>query len=94
MTNVYVEIMIIGETSEYLRRSMSSLHKLAQDGRIPCQKVGDIGSSGKRRLADGWKKRRQPNSIRLEWLKNRQKLQSRESKHANFLAGSNRICQR
>ena len=40
MTNVYPEIMTIGETAEYLRISMSSLYKLAQDGRIPCQKVG------------------------------------------------------
>jgi len=34
------EIMTIGETAEYLRISLSSLYKLAQDGRIPCQKVG------------------------------------------------------
>jgi len=40
MTNAYQEIMTIGETAEYLRISMSSLYKLAQDGRIPCQKVG------------------------------------------------------
>lgn len=40
MPNAYPEIMTIGETAEYLRISMSSLYKLAQDGRIPCQKVG------------------------------------------------------
>lgn len=40
MTKAYPEIMTIGETAEYLRISMSSLYKLAQDGRIPCQKVG------------------------------------------------------
>jgi len=40
MTNIYPEIMTIGETAKYLRISMSSLYKLAQDGRIPCQKVG------------------------------------------------------
>lgn len=34
------EIMTIGETAQYLRISQSSLYKLAQDGRIPCQKVG------------------------------------------------------
>jgi len=34
------EIMTIGETAAYLRISKSSLYKLAQEGRIPCQKVG------------------------------------------------------
>ncbi len=34
------EIMTIGETAQYLRISQSSFYKLAQDGRIPCQKVG------------------------------------------------------
>lgn len=40
MTNAYPEIMTIGETAEYLRISLSSLYKLAQDRRVPCQKVG------------------------------------------------------
>jgi excisionase family DNA binding protein len=40
MASAYPEIMTIGETAEYLRISVSSLYKLAQDGRIPCQKVG------------------------------------------------------
>lgn len=34
------EIMTIGETAIYLRVSVSSLYKLAQGNRIPCQKVG------------------------------------------------------
>jgi len=34
------EIMTIGETAKYLRISLSSLYKVAQEGRIPCQKVG------------------------------------------------------
>jgi len=34
------EIMTIGEAAQFLRISSSSLYKLAQDGRIPCQKVG------------------------------------------------------
>ncbi|HBG75204.1 MAG: DNA-binding protein [Chloroflexi bacterium GWD2_49_16] len=34
------EIMNISETAQYLRISSSSLYKLAQEGRIPCQKVG------------------------------------------------------
>ena len=34
------EIMTIQETSIYLRISLSTLYKLAQEGRVPCQKVG------------------------------------------------------
>jgi excisionase family DNA binding protein len=33
-------IMTIEEASKYLRIPLSSLYKLAQDGKIPCQKVG------------------------------------------------------
>jgi excisionase family DNA binding protein len=40
MANSFPDIMTIGETANYLRISLSSLYKLAQDGRIPCQKVG------------------------------------------------------
>ena len=40
MTNNPPEIMTIRETAEYLRVSLSSLYKLAQEGRVPCQKVG------------------------------------------------------
>lgn len=40
MVNNPPEIMTIGETAAYLRISKSSLYKLAQEGRIPCQKVG------------------------------------------------------
>lgn len=40
MTNSFPEIMTINETAQYLRISLSSLYKLAQDARIPCQKVG------------------------------------------------------
>lgn len=40
MSEKFPEIMTIGETAEYLRISLSSLYKLAHDGRIPCQKVG------------------------------------------------------
>jgi excisionase family DNA binding protein len=36
----FPEIMTIGETAQYLRISQSSLYKLAQGRRIPCQKVG------------------------------------------------------
>ena len=33
-------ILTIHETSEYLRIPLSSMYKLAQEGKIPCQKVG------------------------------------------------------
>jgi len=36
----FPEIMTIGEAAQYLRISRSSLYKVAQEGRIPCQKVG------------------------------------------------------
>ena len=34
------DIMTIDEVSDYLRISRSTLYKLAQEGRVPCQKVG------------------------------------------------------
>ena len=34
------QVMTIEEASKYLRIPLSSLYKLAQDGNIPCQKVG------------------------------------------------------
>ena len=40
MSNSTPDIMTIGETAQYLRISMSSLYKYAQDGKIPGQKVG------------------------------------------------------
>jgi excisionase family DNA binding protein len=40
MCNDLPQILTIGEAAQYLRISSSSLYKLAQDGRIPCQKVG------------------------------------------------------
>ena len=33
-------IMTIEELSDYLRISRSTLYKLAQEGRVPCRKVG------------------------------------------------------
>ncbi len=33
-------VLTIEEASKYLRIPLSSLYKLAQDGKIPCQKVG------------------------------------------------------
>jgi excisionase family DNA binding protein len=40
MTIEYPQIMTIEETCSYLRIPKSSLYKLAQEGKIPCQKVG------------------------------------------------------
>ena len=40
MSNITPEIMTIGETAQYLRISLSSLYKYAQEGKIPCQKIG------------------------------------------------------
>jgi excisionase family DNA binding protein len=34
------QVITIEEASKYLRIPLSSLYKLAQDGKIPCQKVG------------------------------------------------------
>lgn len=34
------QILTIEEVSQYLRIPLSSLYKLAQDGKIPCQKIG------------------------------------------------------
>lgn len=33
-------VMTIEETSKYLRIPLSTLYKLAQNGKIPCQKIG------------------------------------------------------
>lgn len=40
MDESFPDVMTIQETSQYLRIPVSSLYKLAQEGRIPCQKVG------------------------------------------------------
>lgn len=40
MTDNLPLVMTIDEASKYLRIPLSSLYKLAQEGKIPCQKVG------------------------------------------------------
>lgn len=40
MSEVFPLVMTIEEASRYLRIPLSSLYKLAQDRKIPCQKVG------------------------------------------------------
>ena len=40
MSDEFPDILTIQEMAKYLRIQRSSLYKLAQEGRIPCQKVG------------------------------------------------------
>ena len=40
MANQPPDVLMIDELSEYLRISKSSLYKLAQEGKVPGQKVG------------------------------------------------------
>lgn len=40
MTDNPPPVMTIEEISKYLQIPLSSLYKLAQEGKIPCQKVG------------------------------------------------------
>ena len=40
MPSTIIEVMTIQEASDFLRIPLSSLYKLAQQGKIPCQKVG------------------------------------------------------
>jgi len=47
------EVLTIGEAANYLRVPLSSLYKLAQEGRIPCRKVGKHWRFHKRAL-DIW----------------------------------------
>ncbi len=36
----FPQVMTIEEVSKYLQIPLSSLYKLAQEGKIPCQKIG------------------------------------------------------
>jgi len=40
MADDFPLVMTIEEASRYLRIPLSTLYKLAQDGKVPCQKVG------------------------------------------------------
>lgn len=40
MTVSLPDILTIQETSTYLRIPLRSMYKLAQEGKVPCQKVG------------------------------------------------------
>ena len=48
-----VNVLTIDELSDYLRISRSTLYKLAQEGRVPCQKVGRHWRFGKETI-DRW----------------------------------------
>jgi excisionase family DNA binding protein len=40
MDKSWPDVLTIEETSKYLRVPLSSMYKLAQESKIPCQKVG------------------------------------------------------
>jgi excisionase family DNA binding protein len=40
MSTNEVPVLTVDEAAEYLRIPKSSLYKLAQEGKVPCQKVG------------------------------------------------------
>lgn len=40
MSNIPGHVLSIEETCDYLKIPRSTLYKLAQEGKIPCQKVG------------------------------------------------------
>jgi excisionase family DNA binding protein len=65
MTDNRPEIMTIGETAQYLRVSLSSLYKLAQEGRIPCQKVGRHWRF-RREAIDRWLEQSNPNLHKIK----------------------------
>ena len=52
MADQIPEILTITEAAQYLRISLSSLYKLAQDGKIPAQKVGKHWRFHKQTLTD------------------------------------------
>lgn len=67
------EIMTIHEVSEYLRIPISSLYRLAQSGKVPCQKVGRHWRF-RREAIDRWLEenpfREQPQKIHLSEKEN------------------------
>ena len=49
----FPQVLTIEEASKYLRIPLSTLYKLAQDGKIPCQKVGKHWRFRKEKI-DNW----------------------------------------
>lgn len=61
MTDNLPLVMTIEEASKYLRIPLSSLYKLAQDKKIPCQKVGRHWRFRKEAI-DRWLEQQNPNN--------------------------------
>lgn len=57
------QVLTIEEASKYLRVPLSSLYKLAQDAKIPCQKVGRHWRFRKATL-DQWLDERRSGSLK------------------------------
>ena len=58
------QVLTIDEASSYLRIPLSSLYKLAQEGKIPCQKVGRHWRFRKEAI-DRWLEERAQVAIKL-----------------------------
>jgi len=58
-------VLTIDELSEYLKISKSTLYKLAQEGSIPCQKVGKHWRFHKDAV-DEWLRQRGPSTATRE----------------------------
>ena len=69
MSIAFPEIMTITETCKYLRIPRSSLYKLAQGGKIPCQKVGRHWRFRKEAI-DHWLELTPGNNIKNENVEN------------------------
>lgn len=65
MVEPFPEIMTISETSKYLRIARSSLYKLSQEGKIPCQKVGRHWRF-RREAIDRWLEAMQPSEAFID----------------------------
>lgn len=64
MAEVLPQVLTIDEASNYLRIPLSSLYKLAQEGKIPCQKVGRHWRFRKEAI-DRWLEERAQVAIKL-----------------------------
>ena len=78
----FPEIMKIGEAAQYLRVSISSLYKLAQAGRIPCQKVGRHWRF-RREAIDHWLEQVRPLPGSEEFEENGNTFQNMEGRYSH-----------
>ena len=51
------DVLTIEELAAYLKIPKSTLYKLVREGKIPSQKIGRIGASGREPLTTGLRKR-------------------------------------